>query len=277
MATSDMWLAQQNGLWGILDPGSGRWRVPAVFNRILSLESPFEKSVLVEQSRKWGLVNAETGKTLIETHYRRIAQWGVFLAIEKDDRMQLLDAELEEVVAWQGAFEGLPSVDTLTGGSGVLVTARGATRITRDGKLPWDDFFENAGEWSDGFLAVKRQGRWGLVNEAGEWVLKPAFESVGSIAEGVAPVCENRRWGLIRLNGNQGERLFMIEAEQMGRPWRGLVPIMRGGCWGLIDFDGNIILHCDYDTLEWSTDEAGRSRFYGIDPVQTPGLRFYGK
>lgn len=276
-ATAEIWLAQQSGLWGILDPKTGRWRVPAVFNRILPMEAPFKNIVLVEQGGRWGVIDGETGKTVIETRYPRIGQWGAFIAIKDGRMMKLLDTDLRDVLAWEGAYEGLPAYDLLKGDSGVLVTADGATRITQDGKLPWDVFFEEAGAWSDGFLSVKRKGRWGLVSELGEWVLDPAFESIGLVAEGVVPVCEDEQWGLIRMNGKAGKRIFTTVAEQMGRPWRGLVPVKRGGRWGLIDFEGNTILPCEYDTLEWSTDEAGRAQFYGIDPVQLPELRFYDK
>lgn len=269
--TAEIWLAQQGGLWGILDSLAGRWRVPALFNRILPMEAPFKNIVLVEQGGSWGVVDGETGQALIEAGDWRIGQWGGFIAIEGGRTMKLLDADFRDVLIWEGAFEGLPAYERLKGDFGVLVTARGVTRITRDGKLPWDVFFENAGEWFDGFLAVKRKGRWGLVNELGEWILAPTFKLVGSVAEGVVPVCDGERWGVIRLNGKASERLFTLESEQMGRPWRGLVPIKRGGLWGLIDLEGKVVLPCEYDTLEWGIDQAGSPLFYGSEPSCVSG------
>lgn len=273
----DVWLAQQSGLWGILDPTTGRWRAPAVFNRILSLEPPLETMLLVEQGSQWGVVDSRTGKVLQEARYRRIEQWGEFLAIADGQEMKLLDVDQKEVLVWKGTFEGLPEHDTLTGGSGVLVTERGSTRITSDGKLPWNDFFDDASAWSDGLLAVKQKNQWGLVNEEVKWVIDPKFESVGMFTEGVVPVRDDGRWRLLRLNGNITNRLFAIEAEELGRAWRGLVPVMRKGRWGLIDFDGKDVLPCDYDTLEWGLDEVNNSRYYDVEPVWIPGLEAYGR
>lgn len=264
-ASAKIWLAQQSGLWGILDPRTGQWRLPATFNRILPLELPFTNRALVEQSGRWGVVDGETGQELIETRGDRIAQWGAFIAVEKGGNMQLLDVNLQEVESWEGTFEGLPEYATMTGDSGVLYTTRGATRITRDGKRPWRDCFEDAGEWSGGFLAVKRNGLWGLVNEAGESILNPKFQSVMSVSEGVAPVCEEGRWSLIWLNGHTNEGFFMTEAETMGRSWKGLVPIRRTGFWGLIDFAGKDVLPCEYDAIEWGFDDAGTPLYYGAD------------
>ena len=207
--TPEIWLAQQSGLWGILDPATGLWRLPAVFNRILPMDAPFKNKVLVEQSGKWGFFDGETGKEMLETRYGRIGQWGAFLAVEKDGSMQLLDVTLSEVLSWQGTFEGLPDYETLTGGSGVLVTKQGKKRITQDGKM--------------------------------------------------------------------SQNVSSKDTQEREQPWRGLVPVMREGRWGLEDLNGNNILPCEYDTIEWNFDEAGNSRFYGIDPERISGLRMYGR
>ncbi len=180
-ATPEVWLAQQSGLWGILDPETGRWRVPAMFNRMLPQEPPFKNKVLVEQSSRWGLFDGETGKQLIETRYERIGQWGTFLAVEKEGSMKLLDADFNEVLLWKGSFEGLPDYATLTDGSGLLVTEQGVMRITRDGKMLSNNSSENVEEkvqpWR-GLVPMMREGLWGLVDLNGRDVLSCEYDTI---------------------------------------------------------------------------------------------------
>ena len=63
--------------------------------------------------------------------------------------------------------------------------------------------FENADEFSEGFAAVKINGKWGYINKAGHLVIEPKLDRVYSFQHGLA---------LIRV-GNQLEYI-----DKTGKP-----------------------------------------------------------
>jgi hypothetical protein len=46
--------------------------------------------------------------------------------------------------------------------------------------------FEAAYGFSEGLAAVKYKGKWGFIDRAGVFAIKPAFSSVGSFSCGLA-------------------------------------------------------------------------------------------
>lgn len=270
----EIWTAARSGSWGVLDPEKGTWRLAPVFERILPLAPPFAGSALVEQRGRWGVADAATGRMTLKTEQSGIRQWGDHLAVEKGSTLQLLDRAGTRTLEWAGRLAGLPPYETLREGLGVLRFEGGATLVTDRGEMPWTEAFDDAGDWSGGVLAVRRDGRWGYVRRDGAWRIQPTFTAAGAFAEGVAPASDDDgRWGLI---DEAGAWRAKPAFEGMGAPWRGRVPAMRGGRWGLVDFDGNEVLDCVYDGLEWGSGETGEIRFHGTEPDLIPGLDGYG-
>ena len=72
--------------------------------------------------------------------------------------------------------------------------------------------YENAMDFSDGLAAVKKDGKWGYINENGVTAIPFEFESCAvadvmesdcsfSFRNGLAPVCKNGRFGIINEKG----------------------------------------------------------------------------
>lgn len=55
--------------------------------------------------------------------------------------------------------------------------------------------------FENGLLAVKKNGKWGFINEKGNLVVKYEFAAVQPFSEGLAPVKKGDRWGYIRRDG----------------------------------------------------------------------------
>jgi hypothetical protein len=244
----DLWLAQQEGLWGILNRTNGAWLAAARYQRILPLDAPFEGLALVEEGRHWGAIETATGRERLPPRFAQLLPWHKWLAAQEGESVHLLDGRGGVVRSWKGVADGLPRPEGMTEGAGVLRTAAGISLITATGDLLGTELFEEAGAWSDGLLPVRRDGAWGFVDRQGGWVIAPRFEAAGSFADGLAPVCEEGRWGLCDRRGNY---LVKPAFEALGRPWRGLVPARRGGHWGLIDRRGKEVLPLVYDSIEW--------------------------
>ena len=49
--------------------------------------------------------------------------------------------------------------------------------------------------------AVKKNGKWGYIDNKGKIVIEPAYEDADSFSIGYAPFCENGKWGCIDKKG----------------------------------------------------------------------------
>lgn len=102
--------------------------------------------------------------------------------------------------------------------------------------------YENAKDFSDGLAAVKKDGKWGYINENGVTAIPFEFESCAvadamkndcafSFRNGLAPVCKNGRFGIINKKGETVvDFIFMsiIQGEN------GVYLALKDGKWGKI-------------------------------------------
>ena len=244
----DLWLAQQEGLWGILNRTNGAWLAAVRYQRIMPLEASFAGLALAEAGGRWGVIETATGKERIAPRFDMLQAWHNWLAAQESGWVRLIGADGREAHGWEGSIEGLPAPESMMQGVGVLRTAAGCNLIDTAGNRLWRERLAEAGAWSGGLLPARRNGAWGYLDRAGAWVITPRFAAAGAFAEGWAPVCEEGLWGLIN---RRGDYLVKPAFEALGRPWRGLAPAKRAGRWGLIDRRGQEVLPLEYDDIEW--------------------------
>jgi tetratricopeptide (TPR) repeat protein len=63
--------------------------------------------------------------------------------------------------------------------------------------------FDWAGKFHQGLALVLKDGKFGFINAAGEFIIPPRFEAAGSFSEGVAPALDSvsHKWGYINTSG----------------------------------------------------------------------------
>jgi hypothetical protein len=61
--------------------------------------------------------------------------------------------------------------------------------------------FDEAGDFSGDYAAVKRDGKWGFIDRSGAIVVKPAYDEVGQFSEGLVRVKQGERWTYIDIKG----------------------------------------------------------------------------
>ena len=270
-----LWLAQQSGEWGLLDPVSGSWRSSRRYQRVLTLPSPFEDLAAVERGAFWGVVDVADGRERLAVQYSRIIPWNKWLAVQDGAAVRLFEKSGRLFKAWSGSLEGLPDPASLQTGPGIVRTAAGVTMLTRECQMPWGDkFFADAGGWSEGILAVKSTGKWGYVDHQGRWIIEPRFDAASAWVDGVGPVSVSGRWTLVN---RAGTLMFAPSFDALGHAWNGLVPAAREDRWGLVNLQGHAVLPCEYDGIEWGTTSDGRPVFYGVDPYSIPTMKGYGR
>jgi len=119
----------------------------------------------------------------------------------------------------------------------------------------YDDVFP----FSEGFAAVKINGKWGFIDKKGEEVIVPIkYDFVGSFHDGYAIVRQYGKWGFINQRGVE-----VIPPETfdfVGEYSEGLAIFCKDNRYGFIDRKGKIIIDPQYD-LVWNFTK-GRAKVF---------------
>jgi WG containing repeat len=124
------------------------------------------------------------------------------------------------------------------------------------------------------------EGRWGFIDRAGKFVIKPQFDEVYGFSEGLGRVVVNRKWGFIDRQGKfvvepqfkgaywfsegfasvaleNDQRVFIDHSGRIASPphyqftdsWfsEGLTPYGDGGKWGFIDTHWQPVIKAEFN------------------------------
>lgn len=105
--------------------------------------------------------------------------------------------------------------------------------------------FEAAGNFHSGVAAVKKDGKWGLINKAGKLIVKPQYDSI--LYSGDLPSVEmNGKWGLIDRTGKvlvkpqYDSSIIFVEK---------LAKVGKDNLHGFIDMTGKVVIPLQYSKV----------------------------
>ena len=185
----------------------------------------------VKSGYKWGYIN-RTGEMVVEPQYIFADDFSEGLARVIDDDYwwtfidqkgeRSFNAGLVKNVDYMGSFfEGLARVKKKgrkynyftrkspgeswsgelwgTDSSGIA----GAFPVVVDSLIKNFRYysFDDAGDFSDGLVRVKIDGKWGYINRAGEMIIEPLFDDAGDFSDGLARIKKGDKWGYIDKEG----------------------------------------------------------------------------
>lgn len=78
------------------------------------------------------------------------------------------------------------------------------------------------------FAAVKKDGKWGFVNVANEWVIEAQFEDAQSFGEALGAVCIDGKWGFV---GNSGRMAIEPQFDGAKHLNSGFAPVKIDEAW----------------------------------------------
>ena len=176
----------------------------------------------------------EQAKKIREEEAKRQA-----LAKEQAEKIRQLEAEKQRLVQQNNQTTQI-STNTQT-----------YTNYTNNAELPSLD--PNQLKFRDGLAKAEYNGKWGYVNENGDWVIRPRFDYAGNFYhERAAFKIEqngSQYWGFIN---KQGEMVVKPQFCMVGRFSEKLAGVYHGGyfdgtgCvggkWGFIDINGNWVI-----------------------------------
>ncbi len=115
--------------------------------------------------------------------------------------------------------------------------------------------YDDVSTFSEGLVAVKENGKWGFIDTAGKWVIKPQFteengfdelNKVGELvfAENYLPLKIQGKWGFI----NRAGELAIAAKYDDARPFsEGLAAVALNKKWGYVDTNGQMVIPPQFD------------------------------
>lgn len=99
--------------------------------------------------------------------------------------------------------------------------------------------YEAAGEFVNGFAAVKQWEKWGFINEECKLVVPFKYYDCRDFSDGMAAVMEVGKWGYIN---EKGEVVIPLKYDDASYFSEGLACVRCGMYWGVIDKSGKMII-----------------------------------
>jgi hypothetical protein len=117
--------------------------------------------------------------------------------------------------------------------------------MDRSGRVVVEAKYQYAYGFREGLAAVRENGLFGFINEAGEMAIPPRFRSAFSsvFVDGLAAVAPEAAWGYIDRSGK-----FVIppQFERASDFREGLAAVQLEGSWGFIDRTGKLVAPPQY-------------------------------
>jgi hypothetical protein len=99
----------------------------------------------------------------------------------------------------------------------------------------------------EGYRGIKRDGRFGFIDQKGRLRIANRYEGIQPFSEGLAAVQILGKWGFI----NSKEKIIVNPSYEVVHPFvEGVSIVKRNGNYGLIDATGHVLLNLRYDKIE---------------------------
>ena len=115
-----------------------------------------------------------------------------------------------------------------------------------------------------GFAAVVKNGKAGFIDKTGKEVISFAYDDTKGFYDGLAAVKKSGKWGFI---DKTGEEAIPFQYDEATSFFEGLAGVKKGGKWGFIDKTGEAVIDFQYD-------DAGTFA-YGLATVRQGGRYGY--
>lgn len=109
--------------------------------------------------------------------------------------------------------------------------------------------YEVISPFSEGVAAIKKNGKWGYINEKGNVFVNPEYENASDFSNGVGVVTASDKTvvAIIDLNGTivKPNGNFKVD-NRFARFSDGLLLVTNGSKWGYMNLSGNLSIECKY-------------------------------
>lgn len=214
LSKEQLFIAEKNGRFGVLDR-KGSIILPIEYDRIRRLD---DTGILLKKDGMTGVSDCK-GQIIVPLQYKRVRQLKEGFWLVRDRGWGILDASgtvllpciYEKIIPGQDKFfvrkdgkEGVLAADGSTviscdsdsvaddGAGGYIVgSEKGFRYYTADRKLRSEQFFAEAGRFSENLASVKTDSGWGYMDMQGKMQLEPVYVRAAAFSEGLAFVVQD--------------------------------------------------------------------------------------
>lgn len=266
--------AQHRGYWGAVN-AKGKEIVACVHD---SIGAHLNEMVVVKFKGKYGVINLDEDwlvtpqankiELLNNDRYFEISPRTKFLKSYKgeiiyfsDNRLEMQGDHLLEYLStgglWKIDMSGVITERTthLYDSEMIFPESEGLRAIKKDGRYGFVDDqgrlrianrYEGVKRFSGTFAAVKIRGRWGFINHADNIAVQPVYDDVIPFREGLSIVSQNNLYGLLDKNA---KLIMPVRYDSIVLVGDKRVKVQQDGLWGLADDAGRMIINPKFDQL----------------------------
>lgn len=267
--------ARQRGYWGAIND-KGKEIVACVHDSILQ---QLNDLIVVKFKGKYGVINfkedwivtPQPGKVLLLSNDRYI-QWTPktkFLKARNGQIIYFSDNEIETKgdylleylpsgVIWKIDMNGI-IVDRMVRPEDVeriFKESEGLSAIKKDGRYGFVDNrgrlrianrYEDVKDFSSSLAAAKIRGKWGFINREDQIAIQPVYDEVSSFEGSYALVRQKNLSGLV---DKSGKLILPVRYDSIRVLPDRRFALKQNGLWGLADGNGKMIINPKFDELK---------------------------
>lgn len=270
--------SESKGYRGLVN-AEGREFIHCVFD---SIAAPVDGLIGVKFKGNYGIINVnEDWVVAPQTFPLRVINAQRYLQIEPGNNfVKSLAGEIVYFTPYPMRFAAENFVETLPDGGQrtisyggevisqtvlpdnleeVFAESEGFRGIKKDGRYGFIDErsrlrianrYDSIGEFHDGLAAIKLIGKWGFVNTSDQIAINPNYDNLSFFANGLAIVSRNNKFGLI---GKAGNIILPLRYDHISRIPSGKFLLITASLLGLADELGNVTVEPRFNSLQ----EAG--------------------
>ncbi len=255
---------KKRGYWGAINR-YGEEFIHCVFDSLLSWK---EDLFAVQFRSQFGIIDKEE-KWLLSPQRYPVGLINEDYFFEKRDSttfVRNLNGEIIYFTTQPISVDGDCLKEVLSDGTVKYVSFQGV-EISRSEAPVASAGIQSVFPSSEGFRAIKKDGKYGFVDARGRLRIANRYDAVGEFHEGLAPVKLIGKWGYVNV---RDQVAINPNYEAIGPFVNQTAIVWRNGKAGLIDPEGKTALAFRYDSIQRLPDQTFRvkvSTLYGLaDP-----------
>ena len=224
---------------------SSRYAYQMGYTMYEDVTSIYNDTIAVQVDGLWGVAKAD-GTLMIACQYDKISTYSNNRAIAREG---------EEIIAVDSSSNRIALLKEPAGDFGNYADNRVSILINNTWRRATGDFeigsasFEELGTYSDGFVAAKQNGKWGVVDLQNEWLLSPEYDEIIMDELG-------RSYGQGAVFAKTGNAVYLfVDDAEIGGPYddakpfgeEGYAAVKKDGKWGFIDTSGALKIPYQFD------------------------------
>ncbi|MBI3483364.1 MAG: WG repeat-containing protein [Bacteroidetes bacterium] len=238
-------LVESKNFYGLINR-QGKEFVHCVFD---SISAPVNNLIAVKFKGKYGIVNSKEDWLVAPQDFPlSVINEKNYLQKQPDNQfVKTFTGEVKYFTPYPLKFNNENFIETLPNGVEKTITYDGLIIDRTQSPQNTEEVFRE----SEGFIGIKKDGRFGFVDTTGRLRIANRYDSIGEFHESLAAIKLIGRWGFV----NASDHVAINPNYDIASSFQsGKAIVSRNKKFGIIGKEGNVILPIRYDNIERQSD-----------------------